>query len=215
MEMDPAQRSAPPSPAATEARVGAHHSEREQEREQEEEDRLPPRRVDVVGVAGDEMEDVSHALNVLAAAERPRGRSPRAAPLATTTEPRTAPGPALGETPWRGSREERVASSRVATIDLPRSADAIVSLDGDRPRRLRRAVELAARGVAPTLVVVRAEAAAPELLTARSLPFEVLSVVPERRRRAARLGRSLASPANATGDESWWSPPPTTSLEHG
>ena len=65
------------------------------------------------------------------------------------------------------------------TVDLPRSADAIVSLDGDRPRRLRRAVELAAQGVAPTLVVVRGEAVAPELLTARGLPFEVLSVVPE------------------------------------
>lgn len=59
------------------------------------------------------------------------------------------------------------------------SADAIVSLDGDRPRRLRRAVELAAQGLAPTLVVVRAEAAAPELLNARNLPFKVLSVVPE------------------------------------
>jgi uncharacterized SAM-binding protein YcdF (DUF218 family) len=58
-------------------------------------------------------------------------------------------------------------------------ADAIVSLDGDRPRRLRKAVELAARGVAPTLVVVRADAVAPELLRAGNLPFEVLSVVPE------------------------------------
>lgn len=57
--------------------------------------------------------------------------------------------------------------------------DAIVSLDGDRPRRLRKAVELAAAGVAPTLVVVRAEAAAPELLEAPGLPFEVLSVVPD------------------------------------
>ena len=62
---------------------------------------------------------------------------------------------------------------------LPRRADAIVSLDGDRPRRLRKAVELAAEGVAPTLVVVRGEAVAPELLKARDLPFEVLSVVPE------------------------------------
>jgi uncharacterized SAM-binding protein YcdF (DUF218 family) len=59
------------------------------------------------------------------------------------------------------------------------SADAIVSLDGDRPRRLRKAVELAAAGVAPTLVVVRAETAAPELLAAAALPFEVLSIVPE------------------------------------
>ena len=68
--------------------------------------------------------------------------------------------------------------SRMAGADLLLSADAIVSLDGDRPRRLRRAVELAEQGVAPTLVVVRAEAVAPELLAARSLPFEVLSLVP-------------------------------------
>jgi uncharacterized SAM-binding protein YcdF (DUF218 family) len=57
--------------------------------------------------------------------------------------------------------------------------DAVVALDGDRPRRLRRAVELVAAGVAPTLVVVRAEAVAPELLVAGNLPFEVCSVVPE------------------------------------
>ena len=68
---------------------------------------------------------------------------------------------------------------RVAATHASRTADAIVALDGDRPRRLRRAVELAAEGVAPTLVVVRAAAAAPELLEARSLPFEVLSVVPD------------------------------------
>ena len=67
----------------------------------------------------------------------------------------------------------------MAAVDLPGSADAIVSLDGDRPRRLRRAVELATQGVAPTLVVVRAEATAPELLAARALPFEVRSVIPE------------------------------------
>jgi uncharacterized SAM-binding protein YcdF (DUF218 family) len=67
----------------------------------------------------------------------------------------------------------------VAGTYLPGSADAIVSLDGDRPRRLRKAVELAAGGVAPTLVVVRAEAVAPELLKAGNLPFEVLSVVPD------------------------------------
>ena len=61
----------------------------------------------------------------------------------------------------------------------PGHVDAIVSLDGDRPRRLRKAVELAAGGVAPTLVVVRAEEVAPELLRAGNLPFEVLSVVPD------------------------------------
>jgi uncharacterized SAM-binding protein YcdF (DUF218 family) len=64
-----------------------------------------------------------------------------------------------------------------------RKVDAIVSLDGDRPRRLRQAVKLAveltATGVAPTLVVVRAETAAPELLAEASLPFEILSVLPE------------------------------------
>ena len=67
----------------------------------------------------------------------------------------------------------------MAATHCSRRADAIVSLDGDRPRRLRKAVELAAEGVAPTLVVVRTEAVAPELLKARELPFEVLSVVPE------------------------------------
>jgi DUF218 domain len=60
-----------------------------------------------------------------------------------------------------------------------RRADAIVSLDGDRPRRLRKAVELAVGGVAPTLVIVRAEAVAPELLSGCELPFEVLSVAPD------------------------------------
>jgi uncharacterized SAM-binding protein YcdF (DUF218 family) len=58
-------------------------------------------------------------------------------------------------------------------------ADAIVSLDGDRPRRLRKAVELAASGAAASLVIVRGEDVAPELFTARSLPFNVVSVVPE------------------------------------
>lgn len=43
---------------------------------------------------------------------------------------------------------------------------------------MRRAVELVVAGVAPTLVVVRAEAVAPELV-AGHLPFEVCSVVPE------------------------------------
>lgn len=67
----------------------------------------------------------------------------------------------------------------MAAKHSPRRADAIVSLDGDRPRRLRKAVELAAGGEASTLVVVRAEDAVPELLSARDLPFEVLSVVPD------------------------------------
>jgi uncharacterized SAM-binding protein YcdF (DUF218 family) len=67
----------------------------------------------------------------------------------------------------------------VAITRPPRRADAIVSLDGDRPRRLRKAVELAVGGVAPTLVIVRAEAVSPELLSGRDLPFEVVSVVPD------------------------------------
>jgi len=83
----------------------------------------------------------------------------------------------------------------VAVTRSSRHADVIVSLDGDRPRRLRKAVELAAGGVAPTLVVVRAEESAPELLTAGDLPFEVLSVVPDpsstrgEARAVARLAR--------------------------
>lgn len=67
----------------------------------------------------------------------------------------------------------------VAVTEVSRAVDAIVSLDGDRPRRLRKAVELAAGGIAPTLVVVRAEAVAPELLAATGLPFAILSIVPD------------------------------------
>jgi uncharacterized SAM-binding protein YcdF (DUF218 family) len=62
-------------------------------------------------------------------------------------------------------------------VDPPERADAIVVLDGDRPRRLARGVALAATGIAPTLVVVRCEAYAQELLDG-PLPFEVLSFVP-------------------------------------
>lgn len=83
----------------------------------------------------------------------------------------------------------------MAAAQVPRGFDAIVSLDGDRPRRLRKAVELAAAGVAPTLVVVRADAVAPELLAAASIPFEVLSAVPEpsTTRGEARAVAQLAS----------------------
>ena len=56
-------------------------------------------------------------------------------------------------------------------------ADAVIVLDGERPRRIRRGVELVAAGVAPELVVVRCEAYAPELLD-RQLPFEVVSFEP-------------------------------------
>jgi uncharacterized SAM-binding protein YcdF (DUF218 family) len=58
-------------------------------------------------------------------------------------------------------------------------ADAIIALDGDRPRRLAAAVALASAGLAPVLVVVRGEAAAPELVAARDLPFEIVSFVPD------------------------------------
>lgn len=62
-------------------------------------------------------------------------------------------------------------------VDPPERADAIVVLDGDRPRRLAHGIALAAAGLSPTLVVVRCEAYAQELLD-RPLPFEVLSFVP-------------------------------------
>ena len=61
--------------------------------------------------------------------------------------------------------------------DAVAAADAVIVLDGDRPRRIRRGVELVAAGVAPTLVVVRCEAYAPELLD-HELPFEVVSFEP-------------------------------------
>jgi uncharacterized SAM-binding protein YcdF (DUF218 family) len=63
--------------------------------------------------------------------------------------------------------------------DAPAAADAIVALDGDRPRRVRAAVALAAAGYAPTIVVVRGDNAAPELLRASSLPFEVVWFAPD------------------------------------
>jgi uncharacterized SAM-binding protein YcdF (DUF218 family) len=74
---------------------------------------------------------------------------------------------------------ESGTSSVVAATPVSRTIDAIVSLDGDRPRRVRKAVELAAAGVAPALVVVRAEAAAPELVDAATLPFELVSITPD------------------------------------
>jgi uncharacterized SAM-binding protein YcdF (DUF218 family) len=67
----------------------------------------------------------------------------------------------------------------VPRVDAPVAADAVVALDGDRPRRLRAAVALAAAGVAPVLVVVRADGVAPELVAAAELPFELISFVPD------------------------------------
>ena len=63
-------------------------------------------------------------------------------------------------------------------VDAVIASDAIVALDGDRPLRLRAAASLAAAGLAPTLVVVRGEAVAPELVEAAALPFEIISFVP-------------------------------------
>jgi uncharacterized SAM-binding protein YcdF (DUF218 family) len=64
--------------------------------------------------------------------------------------------------------------------ERPTAADAIVALDGDRPRRIRAAVALAVAGYAPTLVIIRADNAAPELLrAASSLPFEIVSFAPD------------------------------------
>lgn len=89
-------------------------------------------------------------------------------------------------------------------------ADALVSLDGDRPRRLRKAVELAAAGAAPTLVVVGCAVAAPELLHARKLPFEVLSVVPEP---STTRGEARAV-ARLVGERGWQSVLVVTSTYH-
>jgi uncharacterized SAM-binding protein YcdF (DUF218 family) len=71
--------------------------------------------------------------------------------------------------------------------------DAVVALDGDRPRRVRRAVELMVEGVAPVLVVVRCEASAPELLDG-PVPWEVVSFepVPSTTRGEARAVARLA-----------------------
>lgn len=60
-----------------------------------------------------------------------------------------------------------------------RRFDAVVALDGDRPRRLRAAVVIASQGQASALVIVRGEDVAPELVTAHDLPFEVISFVPD------------------------------------
>jgi hypothetical protein len=63
-------------------------------------------------------------------------------------------------------------------VDRLEPADAVVVLDGDRPRRLAHGVALAATGWAPVLVVIRCDSVAPELL-APSLPFDVMSFTPE------------------------------------
>lgn len=96
---------------------------------------------------------------------------------------------------WRGDRRRTVkglfflVGGVIAVLtrliafprtDAPAQADAIVALDGDRPRRVRKAVTLASAGYAPVLVVVRADNAAPELVEPNStLPFEVVSFTPD------------------------------------
>jgi len=64
--------------------------------------------------------------------------------------------------------------------DPPSQADAIIALDGDRPRRVRTAVALASAGYAPALVLVAADNAAPELIAhSAALPFELVSLTPD------------------------------------
>jgi uncharacterized SAM-binding protein YcdF (DUF218 family) len=62
--------------------------------------------------------------------------------------------------------------------DEPAPADAVVALDGDRPRRLVFALTLMERRLAPTLVAVRGETVSPALFE-RDLPYELVSFVPE------------------------------------
>ena len=99
---------------------------------------------------------------------------------------------ALGAAGWSAASARLFVWPRV---DAPVPADAVVVLDGDRPRRLAAGAALAASGCAPVLVVVRCESVAPELLGRAGLPFEVVSFVPEppttrgEARAVARLAR--------------------------
>lgn len=62
-------------------------------------------------------------------------------------------------------------------LDAPAAADAVVALDGDRPRRLRRA--LVEEGCAPVLVAFRGADQAPELFARGGLGYETVSLVPD------------------------------------
>jgi uncharacterized SAM-binding protein YcdF (DUF218 family) len=91
-----------------------------------------------------------------------------------------------------------------------RRFDAIVALDGDRPRRLRAAVAIAAQGIASALVIVRGEEVAPELVAAHDLPFEVISFVPDP---SSTRGEARAV-ARLAADRGWGSVLAVTSSYH-
>ena len=65
VEVNTANRAAPQAMRAAKAGIRAHRREGEQEREQEKEKRLAAGPVDVVLVAGDEVEEVGHLLTNL------------------------------------------------------------------------------------------------------------------------------------------------------
>jgi uncharacterized SAM-binding protein YcdF (DUF218 family) len=79
-------------------------------------------------------------------------------------------------------------------VEEASAADAVVVLDGDRPRRLRAGLALMDRGLAPVLVVFRGEEQAPELYGPDVQPFEPLSLVP---RPSTTRGEALAVAALA------------------
>jgi uncharacterized SAM-binding protein YcdF (DUF218 family) len=87
--------------------------------------------------------------------------------------------------PWQAVVALAGAAAAARLFAFPRTdaavtADAVVALDGDRPRRVRAAVGLAAAGHAPVLVLVRGDAVAPELVAGDAgLPFDVVTFVPE------------------------------------
>jgi DUF218 domain-containing protein len=92
-------------------------------------------------------------------------------------------GPRRSCSRWAGLAAVAAVATAWRLVVFPRVdplsvADVVVALDGDRPRRLRAAVDLVVAGYGAVLVVVRAENAAPELLRRPSMPFEVLSFVP-------------------------------------
>src|SRR5438105_6396598 len=62
---------APPAAHSPQAGIGACRSKREQEREQKDEERLAPRPVDVVLVAGDEAKEVCHPRQSTPRTKRP------------------------------------------------------------------------------------------------------------------------------------------------
>src|SRR5206468_1362666 len=122
----------------------------------------------------------------------PQPRGPRLRARARVLAPRLVRGPtrALALAAGAAASARLFARPRLEPLDR---VDAVVALDGDRPRRVRRAVELMVDAVAPTLVVVRCEASAPELLDG-TVPWEVVSFepIPSSTRGEARAVARLA-----------------------